>query len=171
MKSDRIYLQHIRDAINRIESYAEVGRDEFMTASHWQDAVIRQLEIIGEAAKNISDVTRTAHPDVPWRRIAGMRDVLIHNYMGVDLDAVWEATQKNVPELKSRIEAILAELSSQEPLRGRTKMGYGRPSRFARFRKALVRGKRPLTGCGKTETFAAGTDSSSNLTTCWLKLQ
>lgn len=109
MKSDRIYLQHIRDAINRIESYVEVGRDEFMAASHWQDAVIRQLEIIGEAAKNISDATRTAHPDVPWRRIAGMRDVLIHNYMGVDLDAVWEATRKNVPELKSRIETILSE--------------------------------------------------------------
>lgn len=97
MKTDRVYLQHIHDAINRIESYTEVGRDEFMAASHWQDAVIRQLELIGEAAKNVSDTTRTTHPDVPWRRIAGMRDVLIHNYMGVDLDAVWEATQKNVP--------------------------------------------------------------------------
>jgi uncharacterized protein with HEPN domain len=78
MKSDQPYLRHIQDAIEKIESYAFVGRDIFMTASHWQDAIIRQLEIIGEATKRLSSDLRSRHKEVPWRRIAGLRDVLIH---------------------------------------------------------------------------------------------
>ena len=78
MKRDIVYLKHIQEAITRIESYVSVGRTVFMTTSHWQDAVIRQLEIIGEAAKKISEELRTKHVDIPWRRISGMRDVLIH---------------------------------------------------------------------------------------------
>lgn len=111
MKEDRVYLQHIVDAIEKVESYVSVGRREFMAASHWQDAVIRQLEIIGEAAKNLSQQLRSQHPDIPWRRISGLRDVLIHDYMGVDLDAVWEVTQKNIPSLKEQIQAMLSEAS------------------------------------------------------------
>lgn len=84
-----------------------------MTTSHWQDAVIRQLEIIGEATKNLSDGLRSAHPEIPWRRIAGLRDVLIHGYMGVDLAAVWEITQKNLPDLERRIEKVLRDLQSR----------------------------------------------------------
>ena len=109
MKADRVYLQHIVDAIEKVESYVSVGRGEFMAASHWQDAVIRQLEIIGEAAKNLSQQLRSQHPEIPWRRISGLRDVLIHDYMGVDLDAVWEVTQKNIPALKEQIQAMLNE--------------------------------------------------------------
>jgi len=78
LKRDIVYLKHIQEAITRIESYVSVGRTVFMTTSHWQDAVIRQLEIIGEAAKKISEELRTKHVDIPWRRISGMRDVLIH---------------------------------------------------------------------------------------------
>jgi uncharacterized protein with HEPN domain len=87
-----------------------VGRQTFITTSHWQDAVIRQLEIIGEATKRLSKQLCSRHPDIPWRRIAGLRDVLIHDYMGVDINAVWEITQKEVPVLKRRIETILKEL-------------------------------------------------------------
>lgn len=86
-----------------------VGKDVFLKTSHWQDAVIRELEIVGEATKNISDGLRNKYPDIPWRRIAGLRDVLIHDYMGVDLEAVWEITQKNLPTLKTKIESILSE--------------------------------------------------------------
>ncbi len=107
MRSDQVYLKHILDAIEKIESYISVGRDVFMSTSHWQDAVIRQLEIIGEATKGLSQDLRVRHSEVPWRRIAGLRDVLIHNYMGVDLTAVWEITQRNLPVLKEQVQVIL----------------------------------------------------------------
>jgi uncharacterized protein with HEPN domain len=109
MKDDRVYLRHILDAIDKIESYVAVGRDVFMSASHWQDAVIRQLEIVGGATKNLSRDLRSRHSDIPWRRIAGLRDALIHEYMGVRLAAVWEVTQTDLPVLKKQVTNILAE--------------------------------------------------------------
>ncbi len=85
------------DAIMKVERYIAVGHDEFIIVSHWQDAVIRQLEIIGEAVKRLSPEATARCPSIPWRRIAGMRDVLIHNYMGVDIEAVWQVTQDDLP--------------------------------------------------------------------------
>ncbi|HEX8600471.1 MAG TPA: DUF86 domain-containing protein [Chloroflexia bacterium] len=107
---DYLYLKHILDAIEKIGSYTLVGKKAFMDQSHWQDATIRQLEILGEATKNLSEGLRSRYRDIPWRRIAGLRDVLIHNYMGVDLEAVWKVTQDEVPNLKKRVEAILTEI-------------------------------------------------------------
>lgn len=75
MKTDRAYLLHIRDAILRIEEYATVGKEEFLSKPHWQDAIVRQLEIVGEAGKRLSPSLREATPEVPWRRICGLRDV------------------------------------------------------------------------------------------------
>jgi uncharacterized protein with HEPN domain len=104
---DELYLQHVLDAIEKVERYVAVGHAEFMAASHWQDAVIRQLEIIGEAVKRISPEILDRRPDIPWRRIAGMRDVLIHDYMGVDLEAVWRVTQDDLSALRQAIEELL----------------------------------------------------------------
>ncbi len=106
---DHLYLLHIRDAILRIEQYASVGQSEFLAQSHWQDAIIRQLEIIGEASKRLSHELRSANPAVPWRRVAGLRDVLIHDYMGVDLEAVWSVVENGIPTLKETVEKLLSK--------------------------------------------------------------
>jgi uncharacterized protein with HEPN domain len=76
VKDERVYLGHIRDAINDIEEYTAVGRDAFMAERMRQDAVIRKLEIIGEAVKQLSNVTKERRPEIPWKQIAGMRDRL-----------------------------------------------------------------------------------------------
>ena len=112
MKGDQLYLRHILEATEKIESYISVGRDVFMTTTHWQDAVIRQLEIIGEATKRLSQDLRSRHHEIPWRRIAGLRDVLIHDYMGVDLPAVWEITQRELPVLKIHVRMILEKMGN-----------------------------------------------------------
>ena len=116
MNRDRVYLRHMLDAIEKIESYITVGRETFLTTSHWHDAVIRQLEIIGEATKRLSEPLREQYSVIPWRRIAGLHDVLIHAYMGVDLEAVWEVTQSQLPDLKQTVQLILKidEVQSSE---------------------------------------------------------
>ena len=108
MSRDETYLRHILDAIQKLEGYVAVGHDQFMAASLWQDAVIRQLEIIGEAVKRVSPETLARCPDIPWRQVAGLRDVLIHGYMGVDLKAVWRVKQIDVPLLKVAVEELLS---------------------------------------------------------------
>ena len=107
MRRDSLYLRHILEAIQKIETYTAAGREAFMDGSHWQDATIRQLEIIGEATKRLSPELRAKYPDVPWRRVSGLRDVLIHDYFGVDLTAVWQLTQTEIPRLRMRVEIIL----------------------------------------------------------------
>lgn len=107
MKTDLAYLRHIMDSIAKIESYATVQKEEFMTVSHWQDAIIRNLEIIGEATKQLSKPLKEQYPDIPWRNIAGLRDVLIHNYMGVDLESVWNVIENDLPSLKEQLGRII----------------------------------------------------------------
>jgi uncharacterized protein with HEPN domain len=108
VKDDRFFLLHIRDAIENIRAYTASGRTAFFADKRTQDAVIRNLEIVGEATKRLSAGATSRRPEIPWKRIAGLRDVLIHNYFGVNLDAVWEVVDARLAELAEAVQALLA---------------------------------------------------------------
>jgi uncharacterized protein with HEPN domain len=112
MKDDRIYLLHIRDAAHRVLDYTRDGRDFFLADTKTQDAVIRNIEIIGEATKNLGDTLKTAHPSIPWKQIAGMRDTLIHRYFGVKLELVWQVVEGDLPRFLTQVDEMLLALSS-----------------------------------------------------------
>ncbi len=109
MKDDRPYLEHILEAIRKIDSYTADGRDAFMQNAMAQDAVLRNFEIIGEAAKRLSSDTKARRPDIPWRDVAGLRDVLIHNYMGVNLNRIWTVVARDLPPLRKGVENLLGQ--------------------------------------------------------------
>jgi uncharacterized protein with HEPN domain len=112
LKDDSIYLLHIRDTLRRIFDYAAAGRENFLQDTKTQDAVVRNLEVIGEAVRHVSEKLRARHPDVPWRRIAGMRDKLIHEYLGVDRVLVWEVVERELPGFQRKVEEILTGMRS-----------------------------------------------------------
>ncbi len=115
MKRDSAYLRHIQDAISDIDGFlAGLSKEEFLQNKEKQYAVLRALEIIGEATKNLSKETKSASPEINWNDIAGMRDKLIHQYFGVNLDLVWETVRKNLPKLKVEISGILKEIDKRD---------------------------------------------------------
>src|SRR5439155_14934586 len=107
VKDDRVYLQHIRDALDDIAAYCASGRESFMTERIRQDATLRKLEIVGQAVKNLSEQTKSRQPEVPWKQIAGLRDKVIHDYFGVNLEIVWAVVDREVPKLRSAISKLL----------------------------------------------------------------
>lgn len=103
-KDNLVYLEHIFDWIVRIEEYTKgVDYKNFTNNNLVQAGVIRELEIIGEAAKKLSTIFKEKYPDIQWKKIPGMRDKLIHNYFGVDIDAVWNTIENDIPVLKKKI--------------------------------------------------------------------
>lgn len=106
-RTDREYLSDIQQALQRITTYvAGMTYDSFVDDDKTQDAVIRNLEILGEATKNLSDELRDKHPAVPWRSMAGARDRLIHQYFGVNLDIIWQIISVELPQIALQIEMM-----------------------------------------------------------------
>jgi len=115
MKKDSAYLHHIYDAITNIENFiGSMGKDEFLKDLLVQSAIIRQLEIIGEATKNLSKTIKEKYEEVPWNRVAGMRDKLIHEYFGVKLELVWDTIQNKLPDFKNQVSKILKDVCETE---------------------------------------------------------
>jgi uncharacterized protein with HEPN domain len=113
-KDPRVYLAHIMECIQKIERFTAEGKKRFFQEAMVQDAVLRNFQVIGEAAKRLDDPYRQAHPQVPWRALAGLRDVLIHQYEGVDLERVWAIVEHELPGLKRAISSLLPPLDQLE---------------------------------------------------------
>jgi len=115
MKRDlRVYIEDILESIKKIEEYLEgITKDRFYNETKTQDSIFRRLEIIGESAKNVPEEFRKKYPEIPWKSIAGMRDVLIHGYFKVKLERVWKVLEEDLPELKKNILKIRKELNEK----------------------------------------------------------
>jgi uncharacterized protein with HEPN domain len=109
----RLYIEDILGSIAKIERYTnDVNENEFLTDTQIQDSVLRRLEIIGEAVKNIPDDFRNKYPQIPWKRIAGLRDVLIHEYFGVNLRRAWKVVKEDILSLKQEMLKVANDLKS-----------------------------------------------------------
>jgi len=110
MKDQRIYLQHIIERIGWIEEYTSIGRDQFLASRMAQDATLRQLQVMAESTQRISADLKDQYPEVDWRALLGFRSVLVHNYLGVDMDGVYLAIQMHLPVLKAAVESMFSTL-------------------------------------------------------------
>jgi uncharacterized protein with HEPN domain len=111
LRSDRERLFDILEAVERVEAQAARGRAAFAADELAQTAVIRWVEIIGEAARGLSEGLRQAHPEVPWRQMVAMRNVLIHGYFDIDVDLVWSVAENDLPKLRAQVQAVVDDLA------------------------------------------------------------
>ena len=109
MKSDRHYLDHILECLEWISRYTQQGRDAFFTERKTQSAVLRELQTLAESTKRLSAGLKEAHPEVSWQGIAGLRNVLVHDYLGIKLQRIWEIIERDLPILRAAIEAMQGE--------------------------------------------------------------
>ena len=112
MRDDALYVQHIVDCISRIEGYTAGGKAEFAASTLIQDAVLRNLQIMAESSQRLSDNLKVSHPEIEWREIRAFRNILAHNYLGVDIDQTWEVVERELLGLKARMSIILEELDN-----------------------------------------------------------
>lgn len=111
MKDNRVYLEHIVRCISRIEEYTAKGREVFFSSSMAQDATLRNLQTMAESTQRLGDNIKAQYPDIDWRALSGFRNVLVHDYLGIDLEFVYQATQEHMPDLKVAVTALLRDLS------------------------------------------------------------
>lgn len=108
MKKDpQVFIDHILECIELVEDYLNrKSIEDFMASTQLQDAVIRRIEIIGEATKNLPQDFKDRHPDIPWKEMAGMRDIIVHEYFGVDLKLTWRVATEDIKGLKAQLEEL-----------------------------------------------------------------
>ena len=110
MKDDKLYLIHINECIERVEKYiAAGGKEAFMASTLIQDAILRNLQTLAESTQRLSAALKEKHPEMDWYKIAGFRNVLVHGYLGVDLERVWIIVERDLPNLKLGITSMLKE--------------------------------------------------------------
>jgi uncharacterized protein with HEPN domain len=107
VKEDAVYLRHILECIRRIEENSAGGQAQFMGSHTYQDAVLRNLQTLAESTQRLSPALTDTHPTIPWHRIAAFRNVLVHNYLGIDLETIWDIIQRDVPPLKRAVVVML----------------------------------------------------------------
>ncbi len=106
MKDDKLFLLHIEECIKRIEEYTLQGRKEFLASTLLQDGVLRNLQTMAESTQRLSAELKSRNPQTDWRKIAGFRNVIVHDYLGLNIEEVWDVVQREIPELKSQIDAM-----------------------------------------------------------------
>ena len=114
MKGDSLYLRHILDCITRIEEDTADGLERFMASHMLQDAVLRNLQVMAESSHRLSDAIKASQATVEWRKIVAFRNVLVHDYLGIDLEAVWGITQHEVPSFKRAVLEMLTKNGDDE---------------------------------------------------------
>jgi uncharacterized protein with HEPN domain len=111
VKDDRGYLNYILECIRRIEKHRRSGRRRFLSSDTIQDAVLRNLQTMAETTQRLSSEIKATQSHNPWEEISGFRNVLVHDYLGIDLETIWGIMQHEVPEVKTAIQAMLAALA------------------------------------------------------------
>ncbi len=134
MKDDRLYLIHIRDSISRIEEYTKEGQKAFVDSTLIQDAVMRNLQTLTESSQRLSLELKSQHAEIDWRGMSGFRNVLVHGYIGIDVDRVWRIVESDLPQLKRKLHPILKGLA-KPPAHRRRRKSPARPQGRKRKRK------------------------------------
>jgi uncharacterized protein with HEPN domain len=106
VKEDRIYIDHILECIEWITRYAAEGKDAFFFDRKTQSATLREIQTLAESTQRLSDELKEAHPEVPWESISGFRNVLVHDYLGIKLERIWEIIERDLPIFWASLEAI-----------------------------------------------------------------
>ena len=112
MKDDRVYLVYILECLDAIVGYVSEGRNKFLADRKTQKATLRELQELAESTQRLSSGLKGRHPDLPWAAIAGFRNVLVHDYLGISLSRVWDITQRDLPALRAAVVLMLAEMDA-----------------------------------------------------------
>lgn len=113
MKDDPVYLKHILESIRRIEEDTREGRERFLRTHTLQDAVLRNLQTLSESAQRLSEPLKAKRPEIEWKRIGAFRNILVHDYLGIDMDRIWEIVQRDVPESKRAVSGLLGSVEQK----------------------------------------------------------